>query len=145
MTQVDLQAVSIDPSTGGTPIKVGETFQLHLAMKNNGPDIIPAGEATCQITVEEKYFIIPRKRTFTSNFFSFLGAKRTPGVNGNIDLFFQSNEDMPVNEVDELIFTVKAEAPGTSLATVASSLSGTSMSSDVNPTNQSVQCEIVIK
>lgn len=143
--QVDLQAVSIDPSTGGNPIKPGQTFQLNLAMKNNGPDVLPAGEATCQITLSEKHITIPRARKFESKFFAFLGLKRTPGVDGNIDLFFQSNEDMPVNEVDELIFTVKADKPGTSIANAVSSLSATSMSSDVNGTNQSVMTELVIK
>ena len=139
--QVDLQAISIDPSTGGNPIKTGEVFQLHLVMKNNGPEVLPAGEATCQITLNERSIAIPRKRIFQSKFFSFLGAKRTPG---NINLFFKSNEDMPVGEEDDLVFTVRAEAAGQSFATVASSLSATSQSSDVDGANQSVSCELII-
>lgn len=142
--QVDLEITSIDPSTGGNPIKASQSFNLHLAVKNNGPDVIPAGEALVQITLSEKSITIPRKRNFESQFFSFLGAKRTPGAGGNIDLFFQSNEDIPVNEVDELIFAVKAGEPSVSHATAVSSLSATATSSDVNGTNQSASCELVI-
>ena len=147
--QIDLMAVSIDPAkvVKGNPefpgdLFPGSAFQLVVDMKNNGPDTLLKGEGTCQITISSKDLILAIKPKFVSKKWKLLGVKK---IKNQYNLFLETKADMMKDEPDcGFYFNVKAKVAGTSFATLASSLSVTSMSSDINGTNQSVRTEIVI-
>lgn len=51
---VDLQAASIDPNPG--IFNVNGFTQIHVAMRNNGPCVIPTGEAQFTVSFSDVYF-----------------------------------------------------------------------------------------
>lgn len=146
---VDLQAVSI--SVEKPELKVGEFTKVEVILKNNGPDSIPKADATCQITLPATYLGKPsRFKSLLGKQWSLLGTITTLGKNGQHNMFFQNNAGpIPLDNSKTFGFTFfvkgkKATAGEISL-TLASSLSGLAMSSDVNGTNQSVSAQLVVK
>ena len=143
---VDLQAVSIDPSTPS--LAVGQVGQIVVAMRNNGPSVIPLGEATAQVTLSSVFLDIALPITFSDapcNQWSYLG--NVPGA-GTHNLFFQNNGGaIPVGALG-CSFSInvggKAVTTVPSGITLASSLAPTATTSDVNGTNQAASSEINI-
>src|SRR5687767_11726641 len=123
---VDLQAVSIDPTT--TSVSVGGTIQLVVVMRNNGPCPIPAGEAQVQITFSSVYLDPGTPLNFVDNCapanWSYLTNVPTPGLH---NLFFKNDAGaIPVGGVFcsfQFDIIGKAGAPGPVSITLASSLS----------------------
>lgn len=147
MPNVDLQAVSIDPVS--PQIKVGEVTDIVVVMKNNGPDAIPKTEATCQITLSAVHLGRPGKFQFHGKQWRLLGVITTLGKNGQHNIFMQNNAGpIPVDNEQVFGFSFKVKgkkaAPGPVHITLASSLSGTSISSDQDGNNQSVATEISV-
>lgn len=141
MPQVDLQAISIDPTS--PQVKPGQKFEIVVAMKNNGPDVLPAGEGTCQITLSATHLRLGYNIGLRSTTWKLLGVDRK--IKGQYNLFFETKTDMGVNEEDTgFRFEAAGKTVGTSMATLASSLSATATSSDVDGQNQSVSCEIIV-
>jgi hypothetical protein len=134
----DLQAVSIDP--GKPSIKVGEKTFIEVVMKNNGPHSIPKGEATCQVTVNNKCLSVPYKTGFTSHRWSLVAVKRSKG---HVNLFFKTSGEMGIGSTS-FRFNVTGKAVGKSDVTLASSLSGNATGSDIDGNNQSVSTEVII-
>lgn len=140
---VDLQAVSIDPTL--PTVGVGQTAFIVVSMKNNGPNPIPATDATCQITMSSVYLdlAIPFDFTDACGQWTFLGNVPGPGTH---NLFFQNNAGpIPVGgPFCSFQFRVagKAVTPAPSGITLASSLSGTATTSDVDGSNQAATTEI---
>ena len=141
---VDLQAVSIDPSSPS--LGVGQVGQIVVSMRNNGPGVIPVGEATAQVTLSSVYLDIALPVTFSDapcNQWSYLG--NVPGA-GTHNLFFQNNAGPIAIGALGCAFRInvggKAVTPAPSGITLASSLSPTAVTSDVNGTNQAASTEI---
>ena len=140
---VDLQAVSIDPTV--STIGVGSTGFIVVSMKNNGPSVIPVGEATATVTLSSVYLnlAIPFGFADACGQWSYLG--NVPGA-GTFNLFFQNNAGpIPVGGAPcSFQFRVagKAVTPVPSGITLASSLSPGATTSDVNGTNQGATTEI---
>ena len=144
---VDLQAVSIDPSPGS--LVVGATGQILVTMKNNGPAAIPMGDATAQITLSSVYLDLGVPFNFVGcGQWTYLG--NIPGA-GTYNLFFQNNGGAipafpnPGNTCT-FQFDVKGKAgtPAPSGITLASSLSATATSNDVDGSNQAATTEITV-
>ena len=144
---VDLQGVSVDPLPG--TIGKGQTATIVVAMKNNGPCIIPQGEATAQVTLIGDYLDLGAPL----NFLDICGQWSYLGViskDGHHDLFFQNNAgSIPVGgkycgfQFDVKALTVTpANAP--TGVTMASSLSATATTVDLDGKNQSAGTEIRI-
>jgi hypothetical protein len=142
---VDLEATSMDPAS--PVIQVGQTTQIIVAMSNNGPCVIPTGEATLQITMSSVAFDIGvpfNLVDFCSPQWTYLGVI-TNATQHN--LFFQNNGGpIPVGSgLCYFQFDIKGKAITTnSPITLASSLSATATSSDVNPVNQSVSTTLTV-
>ena len=143
---VDLQAVSIDPSTPS--LAVGQVGQIVVSMRNNGPSVIPLSEATAQITLSSVYLDIALPVTFSDapcNQWTYLG--NVPGA-GTHNLFFQNNgAAIPVGALGcsfSINVAGKAVTTAPSGITLASSLAPTATTSDVNGTNQAASSEINI-
>ena len=140
---VDLQAVSIDPTL--PTIAVGQTGSIVVAMKNNGPSIIPVGEATVQITLSSVFLnlAIPFNFVDACGQWTYLG--NVPGA-GTHNLFFQNNAGpIPVGgPFCSFQFNVggKAVTAAPSGITLASSLSAGATTSDVDGSNQAATTEI---
>lgn len=121
-----------------------------VVAKNNGPDPIPTGEATCQITLSNKHLTFPRNHDFRNigdKQWSFLGAKRN--APGQVNLFFQNNAgEIPVNNEDVSGFSFEVQGKSVTKSptaiTVASSLSATAKSSDIDGSNQSASTELTV-
>lgn len=138
---VDFAAVSIDP--GKISINKGEKTFIQVSMQNNGPDVLPAGEGTCQITLNNKLLSLPVNRGFknlSGEVWKLVAVKRTQGT---VNLFFKTIADFPIGTAD-FQFNVTGKAYGTADITLASSLSATATSSDPNGTNQSVSTQLII-
>ena len=140
---VDLQAVSIDPAPPS--LAVGAVGKLNVTMKNNGPAVIPVGNASVQITFSSVYLDVansvpglPINLIDPCGQWSFLGD--FPG-SGTHNLFFRNNAGViPVGgALCTFSFDVKGKA-GTSspeLILLGSSLTAGATVSDGNGTNQS--------
>ena len=145
--KVDLQCVSIDPLPA--TIKKGQTTSIILAMKNNGPCMIPKGDATAQVTLIGEYLELGTPL----NFIDICGQWTYLGViskDGQHNLFFQNNEGpIPVNgQPCYFQFDVKgkAETPVISPTGISmvSSLSITATTADMNGRNQAAWTEVKI-
>ena len=141
---IDLQAVSIDPNAPS--VAVGQTGQIIITMKNNGPSIIPIGEAQVQITFSSIYLDVALPVTFTDGCggrWSFLGD--FPGA-GTHNLFFRNNAGVvPIGGAlcsFQLNMGGKAVTPSPTVITLASSLAAGATTSDINGTNQSATTQI---
>lgn len=140
---VDLQAVSIDPSS--PTLAINQVGQIVVSMKNNGPNPIPVGDATCQITLSSVYvkLAIPLNFTDACGQWTYLGNVPGPGT---LNLFFQNNAGaIPVGgPFCSFQFNVAGNAvtPAPSGITLASSLSPTATTSDVDGSNQAATTEI---
>lgn len=142
---VDLQAVSIDPSAPS--LAVGQVGQIVIEMRNNGPAVIPTGEATAQVTLSSVYLDIALPITFNDPCGQWTYLGNVPGA-GTHNLFFQNNAGpIPVGALG-CSFSInvggKAVTTAPSGITLASSLAPTAASSDVNGTNQAASSEINI-
>jgi len=132
----DLEATSIDPVK--REIRSGSQTTIIAELKNNGPDILPAGEATAHVTVNGRFANKPNG--FKSKGWKLDGIKT---VEGNYQLYFTSIKDMGVNEKSPFQFAVKGKKAGKIDITLASTVMG--QASDVNGTNQSVSTELIVK
>jgi hypothetical protein len=140
---VDLQAVSIDPTL--PTIGIGQVGQIVVAMKNNGPSVIPVGEATAQITLSSVFLnlAIPFNFVDACGQWTYLG--NVPGA-GTHNLFFQNNAGpIPVGgPFCSFQFNIagRAVTAAPSGITLASSLSAGATTSDVDGSNQAATTEI---
>lgn len=136
--QVDLQAVSIDPSA--TAVGVNQVVQIFVVMKNNGPCPIPTGEAKVQITLSSVYFDLGTPFNFSE--ICATGQYTFDGVISDAsyhNLYFTNNGGpIPVDQFCYFQFDLKGKlvTPSPSNITLISSLSATAASSDINGTNQ---------
>lgn len=143
---VDLQAVSIDPSPGS--INVGQTGQIVVVMKNNGPCPIPVGEAQVQITFSSTFLNPGAPLNLVDNCapdrWTLVASVPTPG---NHNLFFRNTAGpIPVGGVDcSFQFNITGLA-NTAAATItlASTLSATATTSDNDGSNQSASTQIAV-
>lgn len=141
---VDLQAVSIDPSA--LSINVGQTAQIFVAMRNNGPNPIPVGEATAQVTLSSVFLDLGTPLNFTNACGQWTYLGNVPGV-GTHNLFFQNNAGAIPNGFTctfQFDVTGKAGSGGPSGITLASSLSATATTSDNDGSNQAATTEITV-
>lgn len=141
---VDLQAVSIDP--GALSINVGQTTQIFVAMRNNGPNPIPVGEATAQVTLSSVFLDLGTPLNFTNACGQWTYLGNVPGV-GTHNLFFQNNAGAIPNATTctfQFDVTGKAGSGGPSGITLASSLSATATTSDNDGSNQAATTEITV-
>lgn len=137
---VDLQAVSIDPSS--PTVGVGQTFQFVVVMRNNGPCPIPIGEAQVQITFSSVYLTPGAPIGFVDNCaparWSYLTNVPSPGLH---NLFFRNTVGaIPVGGVFcSFQFNVvgTANTPAATSITLASTLTATATTSDGDGSNQS--------
>ena len=143
--KVDLQGVSIDPIPG--TIKKGQTASIVVAMKNNGPCVIPKGDATAQVTLIGE-FLEPGAPV---NFIDICGQWSYLGViskDGNHDLFFQNNAGaIPLgSQYCYFQFDVigKADTKSATGITLVSTLGATSMMVDMNGRNQAASTELKV-
>jgi hypothetical protein len=143
--RVDLQGVSIDPIPG--TIKKGQTASIVVVMKNNGPCIIPKGDATAQVTLIGE-FLEPGGPV---NFIDICGQWSYLGViskDGHHDLFFQNNAGaIPLGgQYCYFQFDVigKADTKPASGITLVSTLGATSMMVDMNGRNQAASTELKV-
>ena len=143
--RVDLQGVSIDPIPG--TIKKGQTASIVVAMKNNGPCVIPKGDATAQVTLIGE-FLDPGTPV---NFIDICGQWSYLGViskDGNHDLFFQNNAGaIPLGgQYCYFQFDVvgKADTKSATGITLVSTLGATSMMVDMNGRNQAASTELKV-
>lgn len=139
----DLQAVSVSP-TMITP-KVGNSFEIELVMKNNGPDVLPAKEATAHITINNNYLVVPTPKylNFRGDGWKLDKIKRSYKY-GYADVFISSKEDIPPGKSCFIRLTVRAKAEGQMSVSVVSSLSGKAKSSDPDGSNQSTHMDLII-
>lgn len=142
---VDLQAVSIDP--GHTSIGKGQTTTITVAMKNHGSCPILPGEATTQITLSAVYVDLGTPINFSDNckHWTYLGAVSNAKQH---NLFFRNDGGAipPGTSACSFHFDVKGKMAGTAPIpiTLASSLSATAKTADVNGNNQSVSTELYV-
>jgi len=140
---VDLQAVSIDP--GHTSIGKGQQTTITVVMKNHGSCSIPVGEATAQVTLSAVYLDIGTPVNFSDGCkqWTYLGAVSNAKQH---NLFFR-NDGGPIppdGKACSFHFDVKGKAITNAPVsiTLASSLSATAKTGDVNGNNQSVSTEL---
>lgn len=136
---VDLQAVSIDPLS--PIINKKEVVRVVTVMKNNGPDTIYAGEATCIITVNNKFLAIPKAFSFQGDSWRLAYKSRTKGL---ANFFFKTTEAIVPGETTLFYFNVSGKTLGIGNITLGSSLSHDAKCGDVNGWNQSVSTEVLI-
>ena len=143
--RVDLQGVSIDPIPG--TIKKGQTASIVVTMKNNGPCVIPKGDATAQVTLIGE-FIEPGAPV---NFIDICGQWSYLGViskDGHHDLFFQNNAGaIPLGgQFCYFQFDVigKGDTKPATGITLVSTLGATSMMVDMNGRNQAASTELKV-
>ena len=144
---VDLQAVSIDPSS--LTVNVGGTVQIVVEMKNNGPCPIPAGEAQVQITFSSVYLDPAGPLNFVDNCapgrWVYLTSVPTPGF---YNLFFRNDAGpIPVGGSTctfQFNVTGKTGSSGPVSITLASSLSATATTADADGSNQSASTFIEV-
>lgn len=137
---VDLQAISIDP---GTPwLTIRKKTYVQADMKNNGPSVIPAGQATCQITINNRFLAFPYKHNFGSAHWELVKINRK--IKGQVNLFFKNKREIRVNEIAPFRFDITGKAQGIADITLASSLSRDASCSDYDGQNQSVRTEVII-
>ena len=142
---VDLQAVSIDPTIPS--LGIGQTGSIVVSMKNNGPGIIPIGEATASVTLSSVYLDLGTPLTFIDACSQWVYLGNVPGA-GTFNLFFQNNAGaIPVGGAPcNFRFNVKGKlaTPAPSGITLSSSLAPGATTSDINGTNQSATTEISV-
>ena len=145
---VDLQAVSIDPST--PVISTTGTSQIVVVMRNNGPCIIPTGEAQVQITFNDTYLQPAIPLNFVDNCvparWSFV---TTVNAAGQYNMFFRNNAGpIPVGGVFcSFQFNVGGKgivSPAPVNITLASTLTAAATSSDVDGSNQSASTQVTV-
>ena len=142
---VDLQAVSISPA--GISLLKGKTMEIEVVMRNNGPCTIPVGDATAQITISSDQLELAEPFGFKDECgqWAFVTSSR---AGKSYNLFFKNTgASIPVGgNMCAFRFSVKGKSdePGTSRITLASSLSGTAQTSDMDGNNQSAYAEIGI-
>ena len=142
---VDLQAVSIDP--GHTSIGKGQTTTITVAMKNHGSCTILTGEATAQVTLSAVYLDLGTPINFSDNckYWTYLGAVSNAKQH---NLFFRNDGGPlpPGTSACSFHFDVKGRVVTTApvAITLASSLSATAKTADVNGNNQSVSTELYV-
>lgn len=143
---VDLQAVSIDPSL--TAIGKGQTASIAVVMKNNSECKIPTGEATAQITFSSVYLDLGSPINFKDfcGQWVYLGAVSDKKQH---NLFFQNKGGpiQPGGKFCSFHFDIigKAVASYPVPVTLASSLSGDAKSSDINGNNQSTSTQVHVR
>ena len=142
---VDLQAVSIDP--GNTSILKGMTTTITVSMKNNSSCPIPMKDATAQITFSAVYLNIGTPVNFRDDCkrWTYLGAVS----NGKQHNLFFRNDGSPIppgGASCAFHFDVKGKAVSAAPIpiTLASSLSATAITADVNGNNQSAATELFV-
>jgi len=145
---VDLIAVSISP--GLPSIAVGQTTFIEVAMRNQGSNLIPVGEATAQVTFSSVYLdfglpALPVNFTDPCSRWVYLG--NVPGAGTN-NLFFRNDAGALTNNATcNFRFDVRGKigvAGANNVITLASSLSPTATVNDVNGTNQSASAELTV-
>lgn len=143
--KVDLQAVSVSPVN--FKLDPGKSTQIEVVMRNNGPCVIPKGQATTQITINTEHLEVPANIGFKDECNEWIFVTSTSS--GNLmNLFFRNNgADLPVGGkfcAFRFTVTARAKSAGTSVITLASSLSATATTADMNGNNQSAYAEIEI-
>ncbi len=142
---VDLQAVAITPDISETGI--GKTFTIFVTMKNNGPCIIPVGEATAQITIDSNNFRLGNPINFIAECDQWTYLGDFPGA-GTHNLFFRNNRGpIPVSgPFCGFKFNVKGKASTgvPSIITLTSSLHKEATTSDGYGNNQSVTANVSV-
>lgn len=146
---VDLQAVSIDPSQ--LVISTTGTAQLVVVMKNNGPCILPTGEAQVQITFSDTYLqpAVPLNVTNTTCAGVWTHVATTNSA-GQFNMFFRNNGGpLPVGGAGcEFTFNIGGRglvSPAPVSVTLASTLTATATSSDVDGSNQSASTQVNVQ
>jgi hypothetical protein len=145
---VDLQAVSIDPSS--LVLGINATGQLVVVMKNNGPCILPTGEAQVQITFADTY-LQPASplNVVNTNCPGVWQHVATTNAAGQFNLFFRNNGGpIPVGGAGcEFTFNIGGRglvSGGPVNITLASTLTGSATSSDVDGSNQSASTQVFV-
>jgi hypothetical protein len=122
-------------------------MEIEVVMRNNGPCAIPVGDATAQITISADQIELAKPFGFKDecNQWEFLTSNM---AGKNYNLFFK-NTKAPIPAGGAMCafrFSVKgkSEANGTSRITLASSLSGSARTSDMDGNNQSAYAEIAV-
>jgi hypothetical protein len=146
---VDLQAVSIDPSS--PVIGINATGQLVVIMRNNCPCAIPTGEAQVQITFSATYLDPAIPLSFTNTCpgspWSYVTTVTAGGLH---NMFFRNNAGpLPVGGVFcGFQFNVGGKgviSPAPVAITLASTLSGAAVSSDIDGSNQSASTQVLLQ
>ena len=144
---VDLQAVSIDP----TSLVLGTTAtgQLVVVMKNNGPCILPTGEAQVQITFGDTYLQPATVLGVTNTCGGVWTHVGTTNAAGQYNMFFRNTGGpLPVGGAGcEFRFNIGGKgiaSPGPVNITLASTLTAAATSSDVDGSNQSASTQVVV-
>lgn len=150
MSNVDLMSVMINPGkivngkdvSAPQIVKGKPDYFISAILRNNGPEIIPAGTAKAMITVNNEFLSVPTKRNFKSEQWKYGGIKYQGGM---ANLWFENKTDLPVGGIEKgLRFDVRGKKKGKCKATMNCSLNIKSMQGDVQPENQSAQCGIEI-
>lgn len=141
MPAVDLQAISIAPTKAA--VKVGSQVTVKAYLKNNGPDPIPAGEATAIVTVSSRFLNKPYGFKAIGGGWKLQGIKKETG---SYNLFLVSTADIQKDapKLEGFSFYVKGGRPGVGDITMATSLSGDATSGDVDGANQSASTQIIV-
>lgn len=139
---VDLHAFSLDPLSEP---KVNKPFRLKLVMRNNGPGVIPKGEAVAMVNLDNRFITVPRKIEFYSPHWKGLKVYRKSNY---VTLSFQTITDMAVNQQDEIIFMLKGKKKTgmePTKITAFATLNFNATTGDANGFNNQVDTEFIIK
>ena len=146
--KADLQAVSMDPSV--LEISPVGTIQLVIEMKNNGPCIIPKGEASFTVTFPDTYI----QPGVPLNVTNVCGPNRWQLFNqtqagGFYSLIFRnSGEVLPVGGVAcPISFDIRGKGIVTTKAisiSLSSSLIALAKTGDLNVLNQSISTKLKV-
>lgn len=144
--KADLQAVSIDPSS--LEISPVGTIQLVIEMKNNGPCVIPMGEASFTVTFPDTYI----QPGVPLNVTNVCGPNRWQLFNqtqagGFYSLIFRnSGEVIPVGGVAcPISFDIRGKGIVTTKPisiSLSSSLTALAKTGDLNVLNQSISLKL---
>ncbi|PQA56090.1 T9SS type A sorting domain-containing protein [Siphonobacter curvatus] len=130
----DLEVVSIDPAK--SPLSVGETSELILAVNQNGPQDLPTGSARVTISMDTRYTNWVTPLTITDEC-GGIWTLQTTNVTGTTAQIQIRNNGGPLTFLAECIIhiPIQAVAVGKGSITVGSTVFGPGVS-DPNGTNQ---------
>lgn len=138
----DLEVVSMDPLK--TPLTVGETSELILAVNQNGPQDLPTGSARVSISMDIRYtnWVTPLTITDECGGIWTLQTTNVTGTTAQIQL---RNNGSPLTFLAECIIhiPIRAVAVGQGSITVSSTVFGAGVS-DPNGTNQGANSTVSV-